>query len=428
MTHRQVIPGITSLMIASVVPAADLVGITPRSYEEPVRDADGIDAEIRSESTKTTWRTREQLFGDMGGFRNMLARHGMSFVLQSLDESFANPNCALATTGESRYAGLTDVIFTIDTEGADWWKGGFFFVDLQNSRGGDISDVVGDIQGISNIVAPPGTRFSEYFIDQNFAEGRFRLKVGKQDANADFVVSEGGGEFINSSFGIIPTVPLPTYPAPALGVMGGWSPGKTIHVKAGYWDGSPTLGSGISTEILTGSSGGVGAVGLEIRPFGGSIIDGTYRIGYWRHSEIELAIPAAKEDSSVVTGPADGIYFTADQGLWESGPRRLSFFAQGGWGEADRSVVGSYYGAGLTFSAPFNSRPNDVLGLGVAHAEIGKLERRDGYADSETVIEFFYRLPVTAWMTLNPDLQWVYRPGGADGTAFVAGLRVAAVF
>jgi porin len=415
-------------MIASAVPATDLVGITPGSYEEPVRDADGIDAEIRIESTETSWREREQLLGDLGGFRSMLARHGMNFTVQSLDESFANTNGALSATEDSRYAGLTDVIFTIDTEGAGWWKGGFFFIDLQNTRGGDISDVVGDIQGISNIVAPPGTRLSEYFIDQNFADGRFRLKVGKQDANADFVVSEGGGEFINSSFGLIPTVPLPTYPAPALGIMGGWSPSKTINVKAGYWDGSPTLGSGISTEILTGSSGGVGAVGLEIRPFGGSIIDGSYRIGYWRHSEIELALPAAKENGSVVSGPADGIYFTADQGLWESGPRRLSFFAQGGWGEADRSVVGSYYGAGLTLSAPFGSRPDDVMGIGAAHAEIGELERREGYADSETVIELFYRLAVTGWMILSPDLQWVHRPGGTDDTAFVAGLRVATVF
>jgi len=420
--------GVGSLMVAANVSGADLVGLVPETTAEPARSGSGLDAEISNDPTKPTWRTREQLLGDMGGFRSMLARHGMSFVLQSLDESFANPDGALNAIEDSRYAGLTDVIFTIDTEGAGWWKGGFFFIDLQNSRGGDISEVVGDIQGISNIVAPPGTRFSEYFIDQNFADGRYRLKIGKQDANADFVVSEGGGEFINSSFGIIPTVPLPTYPAPALGVMGGWSPSKVIHVKAGYWDGSPTLGSGISTEILTGSSGGVGAVGVEIQPFGGSIIDGTYRIGYWRHSEVELALPVSKENGTVVTGPADGIYFTADQGLWESGPRRLSFFAQGGWGEADRSVVGSYYGAGLTFSAPFGSRPNDVVGLGVAHAEIGELERQDGYADSETVIELFYRLPVTGWMTLNPDFQWVLRPGGADGTAFVAGLRVATVF
>ena len=258
--------GVGSLMVAANVSGTDLVGMVPDTNAETAYSGSGLDAEISNDPTKPTWRTREQLLGDMGGFRSMLARHGMSFVLQSLDESFANPDGALNAIEDSRYAGLTDVIFTIDTEGAGWWKGGFFFIDLQNSRGGDISEVVGDIQGISNIVAPPGTRFSEYFIDQNFADGRYRLKIGKQDANADFVVSEGGGEFINSSFGIIPTVPLPTYPAPALGVMGGWSPSKVIHVKAGYWDGSPTLGSGISTEILTGSSGGVGAVGVEIQP------------------------------------------------------------------------------------------------------------------------------------------------------------------
>jgi porin len=408
--------------------AEDRPDLIPNGNPSPSSRNNSVDVEIATESTPSTWQTRDQLFGEMGGFRTMLAKHGMTFEISSLDEGFGTPNDTFSESSGGRYHGLTDVVLTLDTEGAGWWSGGLFFIDLQNARGGDISDLIGDVQGISNIVAPPGTRFAEYFLDQSFADGRFRLKAGKQDANADFVVADGGGEFINSSFGIIPTVPLPTYPAPALGIMGGWSPSKAIHVKAGYWDGSPNLGSGISTEILTGSSGGVGAVGIEIRPFGGSIIDGTYRIGYWRHSSVELSLPATKEDGTVVTGPADGIYFTADQGLWESGPRRLAFFAQGGWGEADRSVVGSYYGAGLTFSAPFSSRPDDIVGLGVAHAEIGELERRDGFADSETVIEFFYRLPVLGWMTLNPDIQWVHRPGGTDGNTFVAGLRVATVF
>jgi len=31
-------------------------------------------------------------------------------------------------------------------------------------------------------------------------------------------------------------------------------------------------------------------------------------------------------------------------------------------------------------------------------------------------------------MTLNPDIQWIHRPGGIDHTAFAAGLRVATTF
>jgi len=44
------------------------------------------------------------------------------------------------------------------------------------------------------------------------------------------------------------------------------------------------------------------------------------------------------------------------------------------------------------------------------------------------VVELFYKIPVLGWMTLNPDIQWIHRPGGTDHTAFAAGLRVATVF
>lgn len=419
--------GMVCLISASAA-ASDRPDLTGADAIPPVDHATGADLEIAHESTPKSWRTRKQLLGDMGGFRSMLARHGMSFEVESQDEAFANPDGGLDTTEDSRYAGLTDVKFSIDTEGAGWWKGGLFFVDLQNTRGGDISDTVGDVQGISNIVAPPGTRFAEYFLDQSFADGRWRLKVGKQDANADFVVSDGGGEFINSSFGIIPTVPLPTFPAPSMGVMGGWSPSGVVHFKAGYWDGAPELGSGFSTAVIDGSNGTVGAVGVEITPFGGDIIDGTYRVGVWRHSEVEISAPNLKDVGDPIMGGAEGLYFTADQGIWENGNRRLSIFAQGGWGEADRSAVSRYFGGGLTFTSPFKGRSDDVAGIGVAYADIGRLERGHDHTTAETIVELFYKVPVTGWMTLNPDIQWVHRPGGTDGTAFVAGLRVATVF
>lgn len=371
---------------------------------------------------------RPAALGDIGGFRSMLARHGISFEIASLDEGFSKATDG----GAGRYHGLTDVVLGVDTGAAGWWRGGTFVIDLQNTRGGDISDVVGDVQGVSNIVAPPGTRFAEYFLDQHLADGRWRIKIGKQDANADFVVSDGGGEFVNSSFGIIPTVPLPTFPAPALGVVVGWSPSGVIHVKAGTWDGAAELGSGVSTAIFDGSRGAVAAAELELTPFGDRILAGTYRIGIWRHTEVEVFCPpdtaSLPKSGERLTGPATGLYFTIDQGVWESAGRRLSLFAQGGWGESDRSAVSRYFGGGLTLSGPFTRRTDDLVGIGVAYADLGRLELASPDCTSETVIELFYAAPILGWLTLKPDLQWIHRPGGLDGSAFVAGLRVATSF
>jgi porin len=407
--------------------AGDPVGPTVSPPNTSVLSGDEIEVGVSNESRSASWwRTRNHLLGDLGGLRSRLESLGLSLEIESLDEGFALPDHSASDSEGGRYAGLTDVILSLDTEGAGWWQGGQIVIDLQNTRGGDISEVVGDVQGISSIVAPEGTRFAEYFISQEIADGRGRVKIGKQDANADFVVAEGGAEFLNSSFGIIPTVPLPTFPAPALGVMGAWVPSETIRLKAGYWDGAPKLGSGCSTAIFDGSNGTVGALGVEIRPFGHKVLDGTYRIGVWRHSEVEIASTTKAAEAQV--GPARGLYFTADQGLWEHGHRRLAAFAQGGWGETDRSSVSRYFGGGLTFSAPFASRPDDMVGLGLAYAALGRLEHELPDCPSETVIELFYRAPITGWLSLNPDIQLVRRPGGSSGTAVVAGLRIATVF
>jgi len=242
MLHRHLV---TVLVVLTLVVSggarsddSDGVGATPSESSDlaPSETANGIVVEIANDTQPTNWKAREQLFGDMGGFRTMLARNGMAFEISSLDEGFGTPSNTYDQGAGGRYHGLTDVTFSTDTEGAGWWKGGFFFIDLQNTRGGDISDLVGDVQGISNIVAPPGTRFAEYFLDQTFADGRLRLKFGKQDANADFVVADGGGEFINSSFGIIPTVPLPTFPAPALSIRAGRvGRGRSLRGESVLW-------------------------------------------------------------------------------------------------------------------------------------------------------------------------------------------------
>ncbi|MCP4902667.1 MAG: carbohydrate porin [bacterium] len=429
MNCRCVILGKLCLLVAASVVAGEPAEAGPKPDRTTTTDAieKTIALDVENDSKRSDWRSRDQLLGDLGGARPWLAKHGMTLEITSLDEGLGTPNENLNEDRSGRYAGLTDVVLSLDTKDAGWWQGGNLSVVLQNVRGGDISAVVGDAQGISNIVGPPGTRFVEYFLVQEFAAGKAMLKVGKQDANADFVVSHGGGEFINSSFGIIPTVPLPTFPSPALGVMGAWSPTSRVRFKAGVWDGAPALGSGSMSTAFDGSGGAVAAAGVEFQPFGGKSLPGTYRLGVWHHSAVELGSDD-QLDTNLEVAPADGIYFTIDQGLWQRGSRELALFAQGGWGEADRSAFSRYFGGGLTLSSPFKGRDDDLLGIGIAHAELGDVERPVDHATHETIVELFYRFPVTPWMSLRPDLQWVDRPGGGQGSAFVAGLRVETSF
>ncbi len=76
------------------------------------------------------------------------------------------------------------------------------------------------------------------------------------------------------------------------------------------------------------------------------------------------------------------------------------------------------------------------MGLGVAMAINGdpykatQVAAGTPAADAETNIELTYRAPVTSWLTLQPDLQYVVDPGTSStlDDAFVAGLRFEIAF
>lgn len=61
------------------------------------------------------------------------------------------------------------------------------------------------------------------------------------------------------------------------------------------------------------------------------------------------------------------------------------------------------------------------MGLGVAHARLPKWQDR---GPAETDLELLYRVSPWPWLTLQPSVHWVLRPGGQERNALVAGLRV----
>jgi porin len=71
------------------------------------------------------------------------------------------------------------------------------------------------------------------------------------------------------------------------------------------------------------------------------------------------------------------------------------------------------------------------IGVAVGVAEFGRPFRRSSALDGdpvgrrEVIIEATYRAPLTSWLTLQPDIQYVIDPGGRPETAnaLILGLR-----
>ena len=126
----------------------------------------------------------------------------------------------------------------------------------------------------------------------------------------------------------------------------------------------------------------------------------------------------------------------------------LSAFARIGGSPGDRNLVSFYGDAGLTYKGLIPGRGDDTAGIAVGYLHIGGnargLDQDTQFfggmpfpvRDQEVVLELSYQIQVTPWMTLQPDLQRIFHPGGnvlnSDGStrrdALVLGLRSVLTF
>jgi porin len=190
----------------------------------------------------------------------------------------------------------------------------------------------------------------------------------------------------------------------------------------------------------------------------------TYKLGFWYDSEnfadqqfdnngLSLANPASNGVPLNHHGDFS-VYATADQLVWvdpHEGDRTINLFARVlGAPQANRNMVTFSANAGLTFHEPFLHRDFDTLAIGMG---FGKISGADAAMDkatafytgtyvpirgSETYLEITYQYQATPWLQIQPDVQYVFTPGGglADpnnpghviGNELVLGVRTNILF
>ena len=350
-------------------------------------------------------------------------------------EIFSNAHGGISTRNATGYRGNFDLVLNLDTQGMGLWDGGRFFIYAEENHGKALSTrYVGDYQFFSNIDSFPRaelTQVSEYWYQHNFADDTYWFKLGKQDANANFAYIDLGGDFINSSFGFMPTIPLVSYPNPGLGVALFAQFNEHIQLAGGVYDAVPHGGQwGFST---LGENGYLSLLHLEIKTQWGTDeqLPNTVRVGAWHHSGDWNEITTDPEPRTFSQNY--GAWTSVEQLIWkepgeEGDAQGLGLFGQFGWAPGNRSPVSEYYGAGLTYRGLVSGRDQDLLGLGMANAIFGAQQQAVGGQSFETAVELFYKCYVNDYMTIQPDVQFIANPGGLYRDALVPGMRFEVVF
>ncbi len=311
------------------------------------------------------------------------------------------------------YLGMGNITVSFDTEKARLWKGGELYLNGASIHGASPTEkLVGDFQVVDNIDGGNHSYMHEIWYKQAF--GNFSFTAGLQDLNADFAVSENGGEYINSSFGISSlisnNIPAPIFPLTALGLSFQWDIAPHFSWLGAAFDGVPTDFDDNAYNLnweLKKDDGVLVFTEFQL-PNLFKFADGTIKFGGYYHSKLVVENEETHEDETVFNKNF-GFYLVADQNIkeWDNGCR-LSAFIQGAVSPKDENAHNFYAGAGLNFYAPFK-RKNDAVGLAVAHAGF-----HEGVHKHETAIEAFYKIQFTENISLQPDIQYVINPSGTD--------------
>ena len=396
------------------------------------------------------------LFGDWGGVRSPLADHGVYVRLDYLTEDFGNVTGGRSTGFD--YVGQVGAEFDLDL-GRLAGLNGFSSHTLVVQRAGRnlsadrLGDGLGTVQEIYGAGGDVLVHLVYTYLEQVLADHRVDIVVGRLPVGTFFAASPLYCAFVNGLTCGNPH-PLPIYAGSfdwPLSTFGGQFrvlPMPETYVMAGAWQVNPNYGG--RSGFAWGEPGTTGvSLPLEVGyvpRIGRQDLIGHYKIGYDYDSSRYPALLRTGSSSSPIKSRSE-FYALADQMLLRTGPSDTDGVVLfGGYVHADPGVsalADQLFGGVSSTGAPFG-RPRDSFGaifhwIRTSGSLTATQERQAAFGGSfsnggfgpvfgtqthEQVIEVEYTTPIARGVSIEPDFQYIMRPGATSATRSAAVLGV----
>ena len=381
---------------------------------------------------------------DPGGVRSALAKRGVTFAVNYIGEVLGNPSGGFQQG--TFYDGRLEVEVTADFEKMIGWPGLSFFTNGYWIHGESITaEDLGVLMPVSFIEATPDTRLFELWLEQKLFADKLSIRFGQLAADAEFLVSDGSGAFLNATWGwpSIAGANLPdggpSYPLAAPGVRVALTPNDRFNFLAGLFTGDPAedcdagdpqvcnpygLAFPLSDPLLF-------VEGAYKYNQGAEELAGTLKLGGWRlfssfqqqsigNNALPISLPAVP---GVLADQDYGLYAILDQMLYRlpggGDPKGISIFGRVMGAPADGNMIELYWEAGFTFTGLSEARADDILGIGLAYtgvsSQIQAFQQSEGdtiIADYEAMLEVSYTAQIVPGFYIQPDFQYFWNPGG----------------
>jgi porin len=411
--------------------------------------------------------------GDWGGERSELLEKGVDVIVGYTGEAATNLQGGYNHDHTARYTAQWALGTHLDLQKLLGWNDAEFQLLVTERNGNNLSNDriadprTGQLSSVQEVWGRGQTwRLTQMWYRQKFFDSALDLKFGRLGVNEDFNSFPCDFQslaFCSAPIGNVAGDVWFSGPVSQWGLRLRYNIDAQWAVQIGVYEQNPSnleIGNGFKLSG-SGTKGALIPVEAIWKPtLGSEALPGEYRLGYYYSSA------SANDVYDDVNGQPQGLTGLAPKsrsskhGAWIMGQqqltthngdvsRGLSVFASVTVHDKATSGIESFQNIGAVYKGPFDSRPKDDIGLGVARLlvndDVSKRQRQinessgiDDYDDpqfvpvqhSEYDIELNYGVHVSDWLTVRPNLQYVRHPGGVYevDNALVAGVKLQASF
>lgn len=342
------------------------------------------------------------------------------------------------------------------------WRGGGLRVSAVSCAGRNLSEDIGNAYTVSQAWDGNTLFLYQAYLVQKAFDGRLEIGIGRVAAEQFFATLPAFDLLVTGGLNSVPIALELNSPftgsASASWFAGArWLPREEFSLTAGVFQARADLGeTGPYTGLDLGLNENDGTFGVvefawtpnskeftavqQDRNFtrgrrelhgDGSGLPGVYKLGAYVSNEPESSYAGGWGGSPF------GFYLLGQQMLWEQSPggkqpSQFSIFGGVVWspptGVTEMPVSGF---AGGVWRGPWSARPMDhlygVWQIGSFSEPYARSQGQSASGAFESVLNTGYIIQITKEFSIQPDIQYIIRPGGFGqvGNALVLGLQVA---
>ena len=375
---------------------------------------------------------------------NDLKNYGIYYGINFANDFLYNVSGGIKTG--PAYIGLFYPNINIDFNKMFGWREANMYISAIGNIGDNFNKKIGTEQGVDNIAAFNTWKIYEFWIEQMLLNNNLSLKLGLYDLNTEFDVRLSSLVFLDPSQAIGPEFSLTgkngpsIFPTTSVAFRVKYQNNAGFYFQSAILDGVPgDPNNPAGTHIIFNKKYGLllaGETGYVNNKNGFSKSYEKFFLGAWYYtSKFEKLQSTDIQGNPGYQEGNYGIYLSAEKFLWSktANPNEgLAAFLRIGISNKNVNMIDGYLGFGINYTGIIPGREQDEFGIAFASAHNSSKYIEQMLLESiniskyESIIEMTYLYYLNNWLSIQPDLQYVFNPANCQNNdySFIAGIRM----